>query len=711
MFDYIEEDAKKYIQKYSKWGEDIALRVYTSHLIGRDSNLVLHGGGNTSVKTIAKNILGESISVIAVKGSGWNLDTIEPQGFPMVDLEHCKKLRNLESLSDPDMVNELRTHMLDHKAPTPSVETLLHAFLPHKFVDHSHADDILALVDQPDSSLIIKIFGEENIGIVPYVMPGFLLSKIASEVYENNPKVKGLFLMKHGLFTFGETAKESYENHIHFIKKAKEYLDSLHQLPEVPDSARLYPPPSSIIFPILRGLYHKHSRQHWIINHTNNKEIESFVGSEHVESWTQRGCCTPDHVIRTKSYPLLLTDWPKLTSNQEPNDEDIKLVTSYMDKAIQHYIANYDLYFHTYNDQSNEKKKKLDPLPRVILISKLGLVTIDLSYQASVISRDIYTHSIKIIQNAEKAGRYSPVSPKDLWDMEYWTLEQAKLGTVTRKSLDGNVVYVTGAASGIGRACLDAFASAGASLFIVDLNEGLLDEAIQSIKSKYKSVHIDGQSIDITMPSAVIQSFKHCIKSYGGVDIIISNAGIGYQSQVKDTETMKNSFEINFWSHQYVASTAVDIFLLQNQGSSCSVSLNIGSEDNQHSPSKMGGCLLFNVSKAAVNPGPMFGPYAVAKASTMALMKQYAIDYGADNIRSNAVNADRIRTNFFSQEDLEKRAKARNLPVEEYFKSNLLQQEVTASDVAREFLNMALASKTTTATITVDGGNVAASLR
>eukprot|EP01125_Pyxidicula_operculata_P011522 TRINITY_DN3773_c0_g1_i2.p1 TRINITY_DN3773_c0_g1~~TRINITY_DN3773_c0_g1_i2.p1 ORF type:complete len:477 (-),score=102.24 TRINITY_DN3773_c0_g1_i2:91-1521(-) len=366
---------------------------------------------------------------------------------------------------------------------------------------------------------------------------------------------------------------------------------------------------------------------------------------------------------------------------------------------------------YSYNDQSNEKKKKLDPLPRVILISKLGLVTIDLSYQASVISRDIYTHSIKIIQNAEKAGRYSPVSPKDLWDMEYWTLEQAKLGTVTRKSLDGNVVYVTGAASGIGRACLDAFASAGASLFIVDLNEGLLDEAIQSIKSKYKSVHIDGQSIDITMPSAVIQSFKHCIKSYGGVDIIISNAGIGYQSQVKDTETMKNSFEINFWSHQYVASTAVDIFLLQNQGSSCSVSLNIGSEDNQHSPSKMGGCLLFNVSKAAVNPGPMFGPYAVAKASTMALMKQYAIDYGADNIRSNAVNADRIRTNFFSQEDLEKRAKARNLPVEEYFKSNLLQQEVTASDVAREFLNMALASKTTTATITVDGGNVAASLR
>lgn len=675
-----DQEAQAYIDKYAEHGEDIALRVYTSQLIGRNSHLVMHGGGNTSVKTTVKNQLGEDVEVIAVKGSGWNLDTIEPPGLPCVDLNHCRKLRQLDALSDENMVNELRTHMLDHKAPNPSVETLLHAFLPHKFVDHSHADAILSIVDQENARGICEeLFGDEW-GIVEYIMPGFALSKLAAEVYEANPKVKGLILLQHGLFTFASTAKESYINHIDAVTKAEQFLASKErqaltiQAPGFEQGAAF-----AQVLPHLRGAYHARSGQHWVFHHRAGQSGLDFANSKEVLQWSQRGTLTPDHVIRTKPKPMLLKD----LAVGEPTK-----VKQQVSDALQAYCDAYDAYFERQNARATVPKKKLDPLPRVLLIEGIGLVTAARNNKAAKVAADIYEHTIEAIQDAMAVGSYTPIPEPDTFDMEYWSLEQAKLGKKKAPMLEGQVAYVTGAASGIGLGCAEAFAKVGASVYLIDLNQEALDQAIDALQQK--GLAVAGEAIDVTDPSAVAGSFQNLIETFGGVDIVISNAGKAYQGEIATSqEVLEQSMALNFYAHQYVASAATAI--MKEQGS--------------------GGSLLFNVSKAALNPGAMFGPYAIAKAATMALVKQYALEYGKVGIRANAINADRVKTGLFTDDFVKERAAARGLDPAEYFRSNLLKQEVLVEDVANAFLHLATAEKTTATILTVDGGNIAASPR
>jgi rhamnose utilization protein RhaD (predicted bifunctional aldolase and dehydrogenase)/NAD(P)-dependent dehydrogenase (short-subunit alcohol dehydrogenase family) len=676
-----DEAAQQYIDKYAEAGEDIALRVYTSQLIGANSKLVMHGGGNTSVKTIVRNQFGEDVEVIAVKGSGWNLDTIEPAGLPCVDLAHCRKLRTLDALSDADMVNELRTHMLDYTAPNPSVETLLHAFLPHKFIDHSHADAILSIVDQEDAANICKeVFGEEW-GIVEYIMPGFDLSKRASEVYEANPNVKGLLLLKHGLFTFASTAKESYDNHIAAVTLAEEYLASKPR-PKLTVQNASYTPQAAIadVFPALRAAFHKRTGQHWVLHHRVSDAALQFANSEEAKQWSQRGTLTPDHVIRTKQLPLLLNALPV---------GDKESVGQAVETAIESYTEAYDAYFARQHARVSETKTQLDPLPRVVLLEGVGLVTVARNMKAARIAADIYEHTIDAILDAMAIGNYQPVSEADTFDMEYWSLEQAKLGRAKPKVLEGKVAYVTGAASGIGLACAETFARAGAAVYMVDLQGDNLKQAIDGLHAK--GLAASGQTVDVTSEASVAASFGKALQQFGGIDIVVSNAGSAFQGPIAELplETLEASMNLNFYSHQYVASHATRIMKAQNSG----------------------GCLLFNVSKAALNPGAQFGPYAIAKAAAMALMKQYALEYGGDGIRANAINADRVRTGLFTDSFVKERAAARGLEPEAYFRSNLLKREVTSNDVADAFLQLALAEKTTAAILTVDGGNIAASPR
>jgi rhamnose utilization protein RhaD (predicted bifunctional aldolase and dehydrogenase)/NAD(P)-dependent dehydrogenase (short-subunit alcohol dehydrogenase family) len=663
----------------AKWGsvpgsnEDVALRVYTSRLIGSESTLVLHGGGNTSVKTRLPDDLGEPTDVLCVKGSGWDLGGIEPAGLPAVRLGTLQALRELDSLSDEDMVNAARTRLLNASAPNPSVETLLHAFLPHRFIDHSHADAILALADQPNAAEIAaEVFGD-TLAIVDYIMPGFALAKRAVEVYEANRGCQGLLLLQHGLFTFGDSARESYERHVQAVAKAEAKIASSKVSVSVSVSVPSRPEVSYLeLAPVLRGRLGESTRR-YVLDLRQNDAIRSFVDHPELVSRSGRGPVTPDHVIRTKQLPLVLDPEQASEGWAAP-----------IESALARYRDAYRSYFSRQVETKRVQRTMLDPDPRVVLVPGLGLIGIGGDAKAARVAADLYEHTVSVIESAERVGTYQALPEGDIFDMEYWSLEQAKLGKKAPKPLQGQVVYVTGAGSGIGAATARRFAAAGAHLFVVDRSVEAVQRVAEEIGARW-------QALDVTDRSAVEASIDEAVRIYGGLDGVVSNAGTAPQAPI-DTcppEVLEGSLSVNLLGHQWVASAAARVMRAQGTG----------------------GFLSFNASKAAFNPGRGFGPYAVAKAALVALCKQYALELGEIGVRANAINADRIRTGLLPEDVVARRARARGLEPDAYFRSNLLQREVTADDVAEAFLHLALAPSTTGAVLTVDGGNIAASPR
>jgi rhamnose utilization protein RhaD (predicted bifunctional aldolase and dehydrogenase)/NAD(P)-dependent dehydrogenase (short-subunit alcohol dehydrogenase family) len=670
-------EASQHIERYAGArgsNRDVALRVYTSRLIGQDPTLVLHGGGNTSVKTTLPDDLDEPTRVLCVKGSGWNLDTIEPAGLPAVRLAPLMALRRLDRLSDEDMVNAQRVRMLDASAPNPSVETLLHAFLPHTFIDHSHADAILAVVDQPEADKHCRdIFGD-RLAIVPYIMPGFALAKLAAEVHEAHPEAEGLLLLSHGLFTFGDTARESYERHIAAVDAARAHLDrqaGRGASVSVPAAPAL---PYDTIAAVLRGQLMDGGRRYVLVRR-QSEAIDRFLGRPDLADVTQRGPVTPDHIIRTKRVPLLL-DAAAHTSAES--------FAAHVHERLGAFRGAYQAYVARQAARADREVTPLDADPRVVLIPGVGLVTAGATEKDARVAADIYEHTMAVIDAAEALGGYQALSEDDLFDMEYWSLEQAKLGKRAPKPLQGRVVYITGAASGIGRAVAERFAAEGASLFLVDRAAEPLAEVASALGCAHRAV-------DLTDEAAVRDSVREAAERFGGLDGAVSNAGTAPQGRMDalSTDTLEASLRINLLAHQWVAAAVTGILRLQGTG----------------------GFLLFNASKAAFNPGAGFGPYAVAKAALVALMKQYALEGGEHGIRANAINADRVRTGLLPEEVVEARARARGLPADAYFKANLLGEEVTAHHVADAFVALALADRTTGTVLTVDGGNIAASPR
>jgi len=673
---WLEREAENYVRYYAKQNvnEDVALRVYSSRLLGGDPRLVLHGGGNTSVKTIAKDFTGTDIDVLCVKGSGWDLGDIEPAGLPAVRLQPLVQMEKLKSLSDEDMVNGQRINLLDLNSPNPSVETLLHAFLPHKFIDHTHSNAILAIVDQTNGcDLCYEVFGD-FMGIVPYIMPGFALAKEAAKVYREKPSVNGLILLNHGIFTFAETAKDAYGSMIRMVTRAEKFLlkrkKKKFSLVKLPKAFA----PLHEVAPILRGLSFYEGKR-LILDFRTSTKIKAFVGGKHLGRYANQGTATPDHVIRTKHKPLIV-----------PAPEQGKLDEFSNGAAIvmHQYISDYHSYFVRNNKRYKGKKEELDPIPRMILVPGMGVFGLGKSAKAAGIAADLLETNISIITEVEAMGTYSVIREGDIFDMEYWSLEQAKLSRVKEKSFTRTIVVITGAGSGIGAATARAFSDAGAEVCLLDKDEA----AISSIASEIGGV---GIKCDVTNPIEVENSFQKIVEIRGGIDILVSNAGAAWQGKIGEVsdEIMRKSFEINFWGHQNVAQNAVQIMKSQ----------------------KIGGCLLFNTSKQAVNPGKEFGPYGLPKAATLSLMKQYAVDYGGDGIRSNAVNADRVRSGLLTDKMIKSRSKARRLSERDYMSGNLLNREVTANEVADAFISLAKAKSTTAAVITVDGGNIEASMR
>ena len=679
---WVERDAKLAVDRYVKAGftADLALRIYSTQLLGRDAKLVLHGGGNTSLKTKERDLAGEELAVLRVKGSGWDMGSIEPAGFPAVRLDPLQRLRARKGLDDDEFARVQRAYLIDPQAPSPSVEMLLHAYVPAKFVDHTHSTAVLSLIDQPDSEKLCAEVYDGRLGFVPYIMPGFGLAKKSAEVFERKPKVEGLILDKHGIFTFGDDAREAYERMIEFVTLAEHRLQKNRKSvasAAIPNQVA----PASDIAPILRGACTlrdtngegAHKRP--ILHFRATDAIMNYVNGKDLVRYAHAGVLTPDHVIRTKPWPLIVP------APQAGSLDEFKAAAL---AAAQKFTAEYRAYFE--RNKARTKGAVLDSAPRVVLVPGLGLFGLGATAKDAKVAADIAEAAIEGITDAEAIGRFTSVGEADIFDLEYWPMELAKLGARKASPLEGQVAVITGAGGAIGAATAQAFAAAGASVALLDIDAKAAETHAKAIGGGAVAI-----ACDVTNAVSVQQAFDEVVAAFGGVDITISNAGAAWQGKIGEVDeaTLRESFELNFFAHQKVAQAAVKIMLAQGTG----------------------GCLLFNASKQAVNPGANFGPYGLPKAATLFLVRQYALDYGADGIRANAVNADRIRSGILTEGFIKERAAARGVSAQDYMSGNLLQREVTAQDVAQAFLAQALALKTTADVTTVDGGNIAAALR
>lgn len=680
---WVEHDANDAVGRYAARGvaREMALRVYSTRLLGADPRLVLHGGGNTSLKAKARDLTGAHVDALYVKGSGADMAAIEPHGMPAVRLDALRALRARDALSYDEFARVQRAFLLDPLAPAPSVEMLLHAFMPAAYIDHTHATAVLSLIDQPDAQTLCHDVYGERLTFVPYRMPGFGLAKLAADVFDKNRRAEGLILDKHGIFTFGAEAREAYERMIDMVTLAEQRLAKNRKV-----FARIALPnaiaTASEVAPILRGactlrnVDGEGAHRRPVLAFRTGGAVLDFVNGQDLARHARAGTITPDHVIRVKPWPLMLP---------APETGRLDAFKTAAQAAVARFIADYSDYF-VRNQARSPAAVMHDPAPRVALVPGLGLFGMGAGARQARIAADIAQAAAEGILDAEAIGRFTSIAEADLFDCEYWPLELAKLGIRQARPLTGQVAVVTGAGGAIGAATARIFAAAGAEVALLDLDV---------TAARQNAAAIGGAALalgcDVTDAPSVQSAFEAVVAAFGGVDILVSNAGAAWQGRIGEVDEadLRKSFELNFFAHQKMAQAAVRIMRAQGTG----------------------GCLLFNVSKQAVNPGPNFGPYGLPKAATLFLVRQYALDYGADGIRANAVNADRIRSGLLTGDFIAERAKARGLSEKDYMSGNLLQREVTADDVAQAFLAQALALKTTAGVTTVDGGNIAAALR
>ncbi|HEV2854449.1 MAG TPA: bifunctional aldolase/short-chain dehydrogenase [Thermoanaerobaculia bacterium] len=634
---------------------DLGLRVYTSRLLGRDRSLVLHGGGNTSVKVRERNLFGEEEDVLYVKGSGWDLETIEAGGFAPVRLGPAQRLATLPRLSDPEMVNELRTSMTRASAPTPSVEAILHAVLPYKYVDHTHADAVVTVTSTPDGQARVREIWGGSVVVIPYVMPGFDLARLCAERFpaEAGPETAGMVLMNHGIFSFGATARESYERMIDLVRRAEEYLESrgawaLGPFPEVSGK------PDSVSTARLRHEISKAAGFPMVLTTHRDARSLAFARREDVGRISQQGPATPDHVIRTKRLPLVGRD-------------------------VEAYVRAYHEYFEA---QASRSKTMLDPAPRVVLDPALGLATAGRTVKDAAISAEIYRHTMDAIERAERLGGWRALSSRELFDMEYWDLEQAKLAKAGKPPVfAGEVALVTGAASGIGRACAEALLARGAAVVGLDVDPG--------IAGRLPRRDFLGLPCDVTVEDDVAEALGRAVAAFGGLDLLILNAGI-FPAARKIAE-----LSLEEWDRVMRVNLDANLLLMRL----CHPLLKLA---------PAGGRVVVIGSKNVLAPGPGAAAYSASKAALTQLARVAALEWGKDGIRINVLHPNAVfDTGVWTDEVLASRAAAYGLTVEEYRRNNVMGVEVTSRDVAELAAELCgpRFAKTTGASIPVDGGN------
>ncbi len=658
--------------------DPLALRVYTSRLLGGDPALVLHGGGNTSVKATTTDLFGDPVDVLYVKGSGWDLATIEATGFAPVRLDVLRRMAGLEQLSDSNMVQGQRAALLDPNAPTPSVEAILHAIIPFRFVDHTHSDAIVTLTNTPDGADRSREVLGPNVLIVPYVMPGFVLAKTVYEMTRDFSdadwaELDGILLLNHGLFTFSDDARTSYEQHLALVTRAEEHLAAvagdavrrakeeaidLHQLAhlrKVVSEARGLP-----IYAIL----------------DKRPEIAGFAKRDDASDLGTRGLLTPDHVIRTKRTPLIVP------SSVEYGDIEM----GDAEASVQAYVDAYCDYFerHAANFSGGDLTM-LDPAPRWAIWPGYGAVIFGHTLKEVRISRDVIEHTLAAAQRAEALGGWAVLGEQEIFDIEYWELEQAKLKRgATPAPLQGKIALVTGAASGIGKACVQALVAQGVAVAALDINP----DVQQMFKTDGPDQPVLGLTCDLTDEDSVFEAVYATAGRFGGLDLLVSNAGMFPSSQPiaeMDAASWDKSMTLNLTSHQRLLTE-------------CAGFLKRGIDP----------AVVVIASKNVPAPGPGAAAYSVAKAGLTQLARVAALELGGDGVRVNVLHPNAVfDTGIWTDDVLQKRAATYGLSVDEYKRNNVLRTEITSHDVANLAVAMCgpLFAKTTGAQVPVDGGN------
>ena len=607
---------------------DLALRVYTSRLLGRDKSLVLHGGGNTSVKTVETTLFGEPEEILWVKGSGWDLETIEEAGFAPVRLAHARRLATLPALSDPAMVNELVTHMTKAGAPAPSVEAILHACLPARYVDHTHADAVVTVTNTPGGAERVREIWGDMVVVVPYVMPGFDLARAAAARFaaEAGPATIGMVLLQHGIFSFGDTARESYERMIRLVTMAEDYLTArgawdLGQ----PAAEAAGPLPVRELAALRREVSRAAGTPMIVAAHRDARSL-AFARRPDLAALAQQGPATPDHVIRTKRLPMLGRD-----------------VTA--------YAGTYREYFAAHAARSREPKSMLDPAPRIALDPELGLIAIGRTAKDAAVAAEIYRHTMDIVERADRLGGWRALSAGDLFDVEYWDLEQAKLAKAgSPPPFAGEVALVTGAASGIGRACVEVLLARGAAVVGLDLDPG--------VAALHRRTDFLGLACDVTDAAAVVRALAAGVEAFGGLDVLVLNAGVfpgGRRLADLEGEEWRRVFAVNLDANQALLRECHPFLALAPRG----------------------GRVVVVGSKNVPAPGPGAAAYSASKAALTQLARVAALEWGVDGIRVNVVHPNAVfDTGIWTEEVLAARAAAYGLSVEEYKRHNLLGVEV-----------------------------------
>jgi rhamnose utilization protein RhaD (predicted bifunctional aldolase and dehydrogenase)/NAD(P)-dependent dehydrogenase (short-subunit alcohol dehydrogenase family) len=638
---------------------DAALRAYSSRLLGADPSLVLHGGGNTSVKVTSKSVLGRDEEVLLVKGSGWDMASIEEAGFAPVRLDHLRDLSTLPKLTDPQMVSEMVTHTTRAGAPVASVEAILHAILPFKWVDHTHADAIVTITNSANGEAAIReIFGDDVV-VIPYVMPGFDLARVCAERFpkEAGKATIGMVLLNHGLFTFGESAKESYDRMISLVTRAEDYLRRRNAW-EIERAAPGAPPRAiDAGLPELRQRVSAMAGFPVVIARHADKAIRAFIARSDLADIASQGPATPDHSIRTKRIPMVGRD-------------------------VDAYARDYRAYFDSNAARKDPRPSMLDTAPRVILDSELGMCAVGKSAKDAAIVADIYMQTMEIISRATALGGYEALPATDIFDVEYWDLEQAKLAQGGKPNVfAGEIVLVTGAASGIGRACVESFLSRGAAVAGIDI-----DVAIETLHDR---PDFTGIRCDVTDAAQLEAALAETVEKYGGLDMLVLCAGVfpgGRRISALPASEWRSVMRLNLDANLDLMRLAHPLLKVAPRGGRIAV---IG-------------------SKNVPAPGPGAAAYSASKAALNQLARVAALEWAGDGIRVNSLHPHGVfDTGIWTDEVLAARAAHHNVSVNEYRTRNLLGVEVTSRDVAELAAELCgpLFAKSTGVQLPIDGGS------
>ena len=646
-------------EEAAQYSGDLGLRVYTSRLLGRDPDLVLHGGGNTSVKILEPNLFGEAEELLYIKGSGWDLEQIEAAGFAPVRLNPVLRLATLSHLSDPQMANALRTSLVDASAPSPSVETILHALLPHKYVDHTHADAVVTLTNSVGGAERVRFLYGERVVVIPYVMPGFQLARLCAELFpaQAGPQTIGMVLLNHGLFTFGATAQQSYTRMIELVTEAEEFLQRQQAWTIALPAQQRSPAPARTARAALRRQLSAAAGAPLLLSFDDDDLALHFARHPQVETIAQQGPATPDHVIRTKRLPLVGRD-------------------------VQSYVDAYRTYFAQHQSSSAAPLTMLDPAPRVLVDPEWGIGAVGRTAKDAAIAAEIYRHTMQIILRAEQLGGYRALSAADLFEMEYWDLEQAKLRRPQKQPpFTGEVALVTGAASGIGRGCAESFLSRGAAVIGLDLNP--------AIPELWRRPDFLGIQCDVTDGDAVEAALEKGLQRFGGLDMVVLNAGIfppGRRIAALSSEDWRRVLAINLDATFALMRSVHPLLAL--------------------APAT--GRMVIVGSKNVPAPGPGAAAYSASKAAVTQLARVAALEWGDDRIRVNVVHPNAVfDTGLWTPEVLQSRADHYGMTVQQYKTHNVLHVEVTSHDVGELVAELCgpLFAKTTGAQLPIDGGN------